>query len=172
MNDSDPTNSQLSSDSISCQSIATSTLELMPSPDLGNQGDPLFPGSIVSSAHFNIAFMSLVQRHNLTYSCETDLLQLLSMVLPSPNKVPSSSSNIIGRFANLKNDGIIQHFCGVCSTPLDSGLLCTRPHCTSSQSRPSVFIRIPVAAQLMERFQGLPWTESVLYCILCVCVFM
>lgn len=46
---------------------------------------PLFPGSRISSADFNIAFMSLAQRHNLTYSSQTDILKFLSIILPSPN---------------------------------------------------------------------------------------
>ena len=115
---------------------------------------PLFLGSKIPSPHFNIALISFVQRHNLSYACETDLLHLLAMVLPSPNEVLPLSFLFTSQFANLKSDSVIQHFCDVCSQPIDPGLLHTRPLCCSSQGGQSVFIRIPVAAQLIECFQG------------------
>lgn len=44
---------------------------------------PLFPESQVTTDDFNVAFMSVLQRHNLTYASQTDILKLLSIVLPA-----------------------------------------------------------------------------------------
>ena len=117
-------------------------------------GIPLFPQSHISSVDFNIAFMSLVQRHNLTYSSQTDILRLVSMVLPTPNTVPSSSGVLITKFANFNREAIVQHYCGSCTSIIDTGSSCTRPLCSRVQERHAVFIRIPLTAQLTERFQG------------------
>ena len=114
-------------------------------------GIPLFPQSHISSVDFNIAFMS---RHNLTYSSQTDILGLLSMVLPTPNTVPSSSAVLITKFANFISEVIVQHYCGSCTSIIDTGSSCMRPLCSRVQKPYAVFIRIPLTAQLTERFQG------------------
>ena len=77
---------------------------------------PLFPESHISAVDFNIALMSVVQRHNLTYSSQTDILKLMSMVLPTPNAVPSSSNMLRSKFTNLTSETVVQHFCGSCSS--------------------------------------------------------
>ena len=56
---------------------------------------PLFPGSDLESKDFITSFMCLAQRHNLTYTCQADMLKLLKMVLPPPNEVPSSAHTLI-----------------------------------------------------------------------------
>lgn len=157
LTDSHTMNSELShEESLSFSESASSSTHInktsLPEVD---DGIPLFPGSRIPSAHFDVVLMSLVQRHNLTYACETDLLQLFSMVLPSPNRVPSSASTFTSKFANFRSDVLIQHFCGCCLTLLDSELSCTRPQCTASKEQHSVFIRIPLASQLIDRFQGI-----------------
>ena len=152
--DSDTTDRQSEGSIDFTESLNSSSLDMRENVSLYD-GPPLFPGSLIPSSHFNIVFMSLVQRHNLTYACETDILQLLSMILPIPNNIPSSSSTFTHQFADLKSDVIIQHFCGCCSTPLDQESSCSRPNCTMFRGRQSVFIRIPLASQIIERFQGI-----------------
>ena len=55
----------------------------------------LYPEAQLSTKEFDVAFMSLVQRHNLTYSSQTDVLKLFSIVLPSPSIIPTSSVNFL-----------------------------------------------------------------------------
>ena len=61
--------------------------------DISNDStdDPLYPGSCITDHSFNTVFMSIVQRHNLTYASQSDLLKFFSLTLPSPSKVPPSS---------------------------------------------------------------------------------
>ena len=114
----------------------------------------LFPGSRIPSTHFDTVFMCFVQRHNLTYACQGDLLRLFSMVLPSPNTVPSSSFTFTRQFTDFKKEVLIQRFCGCCLSELNHGSSCGRQQCRTSQERQAVFIRIPLGIQLRDRFQG------------------
>ena len=59
---------------------------------------PLYPQAHVSSEEFDGAFMTFVQRHNLNYACQRDLLKVFSIILPSPSSVhiclPTISSSM------------------------------------------------------------------------------
>ena len=81
-----------------------------------SEGTPLFQESSVKSEDFNTAFLSLVQRHNLTYSSQGDILKLLSIVLPSPSNIPSSAHVLYKKFTNYKDDTVVQHFCDNCTS--------------------------------------------------------
>ena len=115
---------------------------------------PLFPDSQVSSDEFSAAFMSLAQRHNLTYSSLTDILKLLLIVLPAPSNVPSSATTLMNKFANFKKETMIQHFCSCCTEPLMPGSMCTKSGCTGELEQHSVFVQIPLHMQLKDRFEG------------------
>ena len=116
---------------------------------------PLYQHSCISSSDFNVTFLSLAQRHNLTYSSRTDILQLFSIVLPTPHVVPSSSNMLINKFANFRTETTVQHFCGSCTQPLSRGASCTSRGCLGSREQCAVFVRIPIATQISERFQGI-----------------
>ena len=126
---------------------------------------PLFPQSHISSSDFNIAFLSLVKRHNLTYSCQTDMLRCLSIILPTPNFVPSSSNCLITKFVNFKMEAKVQHFCGCCTPPINPGASCANSACVGSHEPRAVFVRVPLSTQLANRFEG----TCVLFCIVQVC---
>ena len=116
----------------------------------------LFPESRISSSDFNIAFMSLVHRHNLTYSSQTDILRLLSMVLPTPNTTPSSASALLSKFADFKTEAVVQKFCDCCTSLLDAdSSSCVKPSCVSVRAQHAVFVRVPLAMQLKDHFQGM-----------------
>ena len=59
---------------------------------------PLYSGSPVDANHFEVVLMSLIQKHNLTYSCQDDIIKMLSTILPSPAQIPSSSYVLRGKF--------------------------------------------------------------------------
>lgn len=118
---------------------------------------PLFPQSRVTTGDFNLAFMSLIQRHNLTYASQTDILRLLSIVLPSPSNIPSSARMLTNKFVGYKSDTVIRHFCGCCTCPLDSGSSCTKQRCIQAQQQHAVFVQVPLSMQLKERFEGEVW---------------
>ena len=128
-------------DMIAVRSVAT-----------GTHG-PLFQDSAVQSDDFNTAFLSLAQRHNLTYSSQGDILKLLSIVLPSPSYIPSSAHVLYKKYSNYKEDTVVQHFCDNCTCPLEPGSSCKQQKCAKASR--GVFVRIPLRMQLKERFDGM-----------------
>ena len=121
--------------------------------DTRSEGTPLFQGSASKSEDFNTAFLSLAQRHNLTYSSQGDILKLLSIVLPSPSNIPSSAHVLYKKFTNYKDDTVLQHFCDNCTCPLEPASSCKQQECAKASR--GVFVRIPLSMQLKERFDGM-----------------
>ena len=119
-----------------------------------DSGAPLYPNSAITDDNFSTVFLSLAQRHNLTYASQSDLLKMLSLLLPSPSTISSSSHMLLSKYVSLKVDTIVQHYCGSCSTPIESGYSCGQPQCTRAQLPRGIFIRIPLTMQLKERFEG------------------
>ena len=115
---------------------------------------PLFPQAHVSAEGFEIAFMSLVQRHNLTYASQSDLLRLFSIVLPPPNMVPSSSHVLVGKFINYEKDAITSYYCGSCLSVMQNSTPCVNSQCSNKGAQRAVFVRISLTMQLKERFEG------------------
>ena len=122
--------------------------------DISNDStdDPLYPGSCITDHSFNTVFMSIVQRHNLTYASQSDLLKFFSLTLPSPSKVPPVLN---GKFVNFKEDAIVQHFCGSCTRPISSGSSCEREQCIRAKLPRAMFVQVPLQMQLRERFEGI-----------------
>ena len=115
---------------------------------------PLFPQAHVSAEEFEVAFMSLVQRHNLTYASQSDLLRLFSIVLPPPNMVPSSSHVLVGKFINYEKDVVTSYYCGSCLSVMQKDTACVNSQCSNKGAQRAVFVRISLAMQLKERFEG------------------
>ena len=127
----------------------------------------LFPQAHISTEEFEVAFISLVQRHNLTYATQSDPLKLFSIVLPFPSKVPSSSYVLISKFIDYRKDTDTQHYCSSCMSVLQPGLSCVSSHCSNKGGICAVFVRVSLAMQLKERFQGkftMVRTNSMIVC--------
>ena len=90
-----------------------------------------------------MAFMTFVQRHNLNYACQPDLLKLFSIILPSPSSVSSSSYMLTNNFFKYEEDVVTQHYCGSCMSLLRQS---TNPQ---KGLQRAVFVR---SKQLEERF--------------------
>ena len=123
---------------------------------------PLFPQADINTEGFEVAFMSLVQRHNLTYACQSDLLKLFSIALPSPSAVPSSSYMLLTKFIDYGKDTVSRHYCGSCMSALLPGLPCGSSHCSNEVgTNRGVFVQVSLALQLKERFEGKYVTYSI-----------
>lgn len=119
----------LSGESLSVGSTTSSDTDEEP-PNV-SASSPLFTGSEICSNEFITTFMSFVQRHNLTYACQTDLLKLLSIVLPTPSTVPTSSYTLTSYFVNYRKETIFQQFCGCCSDVIPPSSSCQSRICQS-----------------------------------------
>ena len=111
-------------DFASLSSESSEAFPLQSSTDSAGCGVALYPGSCVTDDSFGIVFFSLAQRHNLTYSSQSHILKFVSLLLPSPNRIPSTSHVLTRKYVNFKEDTIVQHYCGFCSSPIESGSTC------------------------------------------------
>ena len=127
---------------------------------------PLYPQAHVSSEDFDVAFMTFVQRHNLNYACQRDLLKLFSIILPSPSSVSSSSYMLTNNFFKYEEDVVTQHYCGSCMSLLRQSLSCTNPHCNQKGLQRAVFVRLSLTKQLEERFEGKLYTVCITYLLI------
>ena len=126
---------------------------------------PLFSGSQVCSEDFKTSIMAFIQRHNLTYACQSDLLKLLSIVFPAPNQVPSSAYSLNSSFMDYKKETVTTRYCGNCLEELGEGLSCLKASCLRTKERPSAFVRVPLSLQLRERFKGMHyilWVHAII----------
>ena len=117
---------------------------------------PLFENSRISSHHFRVMFMSIAQKHNLTISSQSDILRFLNLTMPAPNRVPSSFRTVETGFVNYKAETIIHRYCGKCLGLLTCpGSSCSKEACAlSTMQQDAVFVELPLANQLKERFEG------------------
>lgn len=88
----------------------------------------------------------------MTYASQGDILKLISLILPTPNDVPSAHI-LKHKFVNYRTETFAQHFCGCCSEPLLPGATCIASPCSGAKQQ-SVFVRIPLSMQIAERFEG------------------
>lgn len=126
----------------------------MPQPEVSH-GNALFPGSSIAANELDVALMLLCQRHNLTYACQDDILKLMSITHPTPNKIPRSSHLLMKQFVNFKEECFVHRFCGNCLESLPSSSLCTNSGCSGMFSPDAVFLQLSLTRQLKERMQGL-----------------
>lgn len=131
-------------------------LEISPLDDSSMTSCPLFSGSLVDANQFEVTLMSLIQKHNLTYSCQDGIIKMLSVILPSPSKIPSSSYILRGKFVNLHEQCMVYYLCSHCFIPLSSSTTrCNSAGCvTLPQQSPSQYIHISFSRQLKDRYQG------------------
>ena len=121
----------------------------------GRQEKALFPGSSITAHDFDVSLMLFCQRHNLTYTCQNDLLRFMSVSFPTPNQVPRSSYMLLKQFVDFQHECTVHHFCGNCLQPLLRSSPCSNPECSVKSEPNAVFIHVPLTTQLKERLQGM-----------------
>ena len=76
--------------------------------------------------------------------------------LPTPNTTPLSASALLSKFTDFKTEAVVQKFCGCCTSLVDAdSSFCVKPSCVSLQEQHAVFVRVPLAMQLKDRFEGM-----------------
>ena len=98
----------------------------------GSLRKELYPGSMLSNRDFSLGLLSIIHKHNLTYSCVNDLLQFLVTVLPHPSCIPRSNRALIKEFIDYKSSTIVHSCCGYCSKLLGSSSLCSKNECQAA----------------------------------------
>ena len=121
---------------------------------LGSGETLVYPGSSIASSDCNVALIHLFQRHNLTYACQNDIMQFLTVLLPAPSNLPRSSYSMTKMFSDLKKECHIDHFCGSCMSPRPRGQPCSKEECSRESEPDAILYRLPLADQIRERIQG------------------
>ena len=91
------------------------------STPIGESSPSLFPGASVVAHQFHVVMASTALRHNLTYSCQTDILKLIATILPSPNHVTSASRSLTRKFIQYEQQSVVHRCCGTCMRLLPEG---------------------------------------------------
>ena len=125
----------------------------------------------INTGDFHVLLMPAFQQHNLTCSCQDDLLRILS-VLPFPAKIPSLSYVLRNKFIKFNDQCSVHYFCSCCSCSLPlSTTQCVTVECIDSPHQPvSQYIHLSLSTQLQQHFQGECIEYSIFVSILCSCI--
>ena len=116
--------------------------------------EPLFPNSVFTEYQFNVSMASVAQRHNMSYSCMTDVLRLISLYLPSPNSAPQSAKTLLSQFVDTKRLPVSQMLW--CLYAIAKSMeTCDQDTCKTEDVPNSKFVEVPLDRQLQQRFKGI-----------------
>ena len=121
---------------------------------IGENSPLLFPGATITAHQFDVAMASTALRHNLTYACQTDILQLIASILPSPNHATATSRSLTRKFIRYEQQSLLHQCCGVCMRLLEEETRCSNPQCADLGIPHVLFVEVPIDKQLQERFRG------------------
>ena len=117
-------------------------LTVQDSPELF---EPLYAGAQISLCGAMCAIMHFCSMHSLSYSAIKDLLQLVLLLCPGPNKLPSSLYHFQKFFFKYQSKKTSTRVCSDCYTPL-SDCICSLPRRTSPAHLITVSILKPLQA--------------------------
>ena len=82
----------------------------------------IYNGSNISVCGFNCMVMKFANKHNLTYSAIGELLELLNIICPRPNEIPTSIYKLKKFFKQFENNSSCSRiFCANCKIFEDEG---------------------------------------------------
>ena len=116
----------------------------------------LYDGSSLTVRTSSVLILKFKMRHNLTDESVSDLLHLIKLHCPAPNRCLSSLYHFKKQFYDMQYPIVVSHFCSCCLnalTPDDIAeqMNCPNPPCESTISSPnsvSSFIEVPIDLQL------------------------
>ena len=120
---------------------------------------PLYDGARLTLSTSNILIMQYKMRHKLTDECLADLLQLLKLHCPTPNRCLQSTYYFKKHFSRLTCPIQFHYFCSTCFQSVNQPQVskrCPNPLCRSDITEAgarSSFIEIPIESQLQTLFE-------------------
>ena len=136
---------------------------------------PLYEGSSLTMEASSVLVMQFKTRHNITTDGLADLLKLLKMHCPKPNRCLPTPYLFMKQFNKAKHHVEYHHFCSACLTPV---LPANRPVCSNDackenlqrESSRSSFIEVDIESQIQalfkRKYQYLKAHGSVLHSLL------
>ena len=121
-----------------------------------NENQAIYPGARVTLGAVMVLPTLYAIKHDLTGQAITNVLQLLTLILPSGNILPDTLRNFKAYFGNLENPCILHHNCAFCLSYVDKqAAVCPNAACMrelSSRHTKAYFIEVPVVQQLATFF--------------------
>ena len=96
-------------------------------------------------------------RHHLSYEAITDLLKLLTLLVPGPNKIPKS----VWQFRKIIDDSCTKpqrhYYCNECHDNIrdNTASKCTTCQSDLSNTTPGSFTILPIENQIQSLFQSM-----------------
>lgn len=136
--------------------------ELSSPPSSSEASGPLtslYEGSSLTLASSSVLIIKYKMRHNLTQEALGDLLQLIKLHCPSPNRCPSSVYQFKKGFPDLNYPITMHYFCSRCLHAIDDVTVkvCTNTSCNcdfSARDSLSSFIEVSLDSQLTVILEG------------------
>ena len=106
---------------------------------------PIHPISAVSEDHAFVALMSIANSHNLNYASISDIINLISGLLPSPNVfLQTNLRSLINKYVNIEDIMTKHSCCAACMDLLPLGgasNTCGRHGCIGTEKRKLFFLK-------------------------------
>ena len=80
----------------------------------------------------------------------SDVVQFLSIVLPTPNTAPQAAKTLISKFVDPDKQYLVHRCCGESMALLKEGAVCNRDACKDVNIPESKFVEVPLDLQLKE----------------------
>ena len=128
----------------------------------------LYSSSCLTTVQAQLLIYQFVLRHSLSNKVFTELLQLLSVLLPRDATLPKTTylfkKFLIEQFPEAQTR---KHwYCTECQSPLES----SESHCDCGETKVGRFITVPLAPQIKRLMEGIKWCVCVCTACVCVCV--
>ena len=114
---------------------------------------PLYDGACLSAMQARLLIYQFVIRHSLSNKVFTELLQLLSVLLPRETNLPRTTYRfkkfLVEQFPGAHT--VSHHYCTVCQSPLAT----SDSACDCPGSKVGQFITVPIGPQIRRMMEGM-----------------
>ena len=108
---------------------------------------PLYPGSTTTACGAYCSIMHHAIENKLSYTAIDELLQLLRLLMPNPNNLPSSFYKLKKFFNLFGAEYQKSEYCAECHSQLAKGAVCKAPQCKFAYGRGHL-VHIPIEKAL------------------------
>ena len=127
---------------------------------------PLYPGAAITVKVALLLLLAFVVRHNLTKEAINDLLYLIDLLCPKPNKCCKSAYRFKKFFSFLIIPAEFKYYCQACIVPINYPLVKICSICKtvfSLAKSPSYFVKFSISNQIKSLFAKETFLNDIQY---------